>query len=69
MKRHKKYDLLQTLLLNMARGAERNHEKIRAGPVLRDFFLCNFALMLLENLHFLNLCDNFGVMPFGIANT
>jgi len=34
--------------------------KIRAGPVERDFFLCNFALTGLENLHhFLNLLDNF----------
>jgi hypothetical protein len=45
MLRHKKYDLFQTLLLNVARRAKRNHEKILAGPVLRDFFLCNFALM------------------------
>ena len=34
--RHKKYDLLQTLLLNMA---ERNDDKIWAGPVLCDFLL------------------------------
>jgi len=69
MIRHNKYDLFQTLSLNMTR-AERNHEKTRASPVLRDFFLCKFALILLENLHhFLNLRDNFGIMPFGIANT
>ena len=34
--RHKKYDLFQTLLLNMA---ERNRDKIRAGPVLCDFLV------------------------------
>ena len=43
MIRHKKYDLFQTLLLNVARKAKRNHEKIWSGAVLRDFFLCNFA--------------------------
>jgi hypothetical protein len=36
---HKKYDLLQTLLLNMARRAERNHDKIWVGPILCDFFV------------------------------
>ena len=45
MIRQKKYDLFQTLLLNMAIRVERINEKIGAGPVERDFFLCNFALV------------------------
>ena len=32
----------------------------QAGLILHDFFLCDFTLMWLENLHdFLNLCENF----------
>ena len=33
---------------------------VQAGPILCGFFMCDFALMQLENLHhFLNLCDHF----------
>ena len=34
---------------------------IQAGLIFHNFFLCDFALMLLENVHhFLNLSNNFG---------
>jgi hypothetical protein len=33
---------------------------VQSGLILRDLFLCDFALTRLANLHhFLNLCDNF----------
>ena len=39
-------------------GKDKFHNA-QAGLILRDFVLCDLALMWLENLHFSNLCNNF----------